>query len=471
MNWLLFSPELHCLLMAGVFLVLSLLEASPRRDYWTAVILSAVVLGFCLLAVTARGDLFAATYRVDLFSQIYKLLLGAGLFLTLCISSELKGIPRRWHSEYYLLLTVSTLAMMMLVSAVHLVTVFVALELSSYSLYILVALSRGRGYGLAEGIKYFLVGACASAIMLFGMALLYGASGEFYLAGLMEALPAMLSRPEVVIGLFLTLAGFFFKLALFPFHFWAPGAYGAAANQVAAFIATVSKVAAVALLTRFVALSAGQSPYLVEILAVLAIVSMTVGNLAAVVQTDLKRLLAYSSVAHAGYVLLGILAASAWGYAAVLFYAVGLLVMKFTCFFVLVKAAPDGRNLQVAELAGLHQRAPILAMALMLALFGLAGIPPTIGFTGKLLVFTAAIQQGHLILVIIAMVNVVISLYYYLRVLKAAYLKEPEDPLPALNISPAANVLALLLMGIMIGVGIAPNLFIELTREAVRGLG
>ena len=184
-----------------------------------------------------------------------------------------------------------------------------------------------------------------------------------------------MESPWVVLGLAMALSGFFFKLAVFPFHFWAPDVYQGAANQVAAYIATASKVAAIAILMRMVSL-AGDSGYMVHVLAVLAIVSMTVGNLAAIVQKDIKRLLAYSSVAHAGYVLIGVLSMNPEGTAAVVFYALTVLVLKFTCFLVVVQVSPDGGNPTLANLAGLHRRSPLLAMALMLALFGLAGIPP-----------------------------------------------------------------------------------------------
>ena len=186
-----------------------------------------------------------------------------------------------------------------------------------------------------------------------------------------------MGSPLAFLGLIFTLSGFFFKLALFPFHVWAPGVYQGAANQVTAFIATASKVAAIAILLRLVSLSGGGSRPLVHILAVLAIASMTLGNLAAIVQKDLKRLLGYSAIAQAGYVLIGILSFNESGYAAAIFYALAYLVMNFICFLVVVKVAPDGSDLQIAQLAGLHRRSPMLAMALMLGVFSLGDPPPS----------------------------------------------------------------------------------------------
>jgi NADH-quinone oxidoreductase subunit N len=216
---------------------------------------------------------------------------------------------------------------------------------------------------------------------------------------------------------------------------------------------------------------AGQgSVTLVHALAILSIVSMTVGNLAAIVQKDLKRLLAFSTIAHSGYVLIGLLVLTPAGYSGTIFYALAILLMKFTAFMVIVELASDGRNLQIEELAGLHRRSPILALALMVSLFSLAGIPPTIGFTGKFLIFVAAIEKGYIALVIIAMINVVISLYYYLLVIKAAYLLEPAEPLPPLRVSVPKKLLAGTATFVIVGAGIFPYWLIQLAQTAARSL-
>ena len=467
MKWFLFYPELFYFAGGMVFWGLSLLKQSnPRRDYFAALFLAALGVLVCLISVNQEGLLFFKAYRVDLFSQVFKVMLSLGLFLVICICSELKAIAQRHHPEFYLLLFVCTLAMMMLVSGAHILTIYVALELSSYSLYILVALRRDERLGLEAGLKYFLVGILVSAVMLFGIALLYSATQVTYLTDMMRVLPAALDSPLVVIGLLLTLGGFFFKLAVFPFHFWAPDVYQGAANQATAYIATASKVAAIAILTRMVAVTGDGSIYLAHVLVILSIISMTVGNLAAIVQKDLKRLLAYSAVAHAGYVLIGILSMNQLGYSSVIFYAMALLVMKFTAFLVVVKVADDGNNLQMSQLAGLHRRSPLLAMALMVSVFSLAGIPPTIGFTGKFLVFAAAMEKGYFTLVLIAMINVVISLYYYLLILKAAYMQEPAETQAPLHVSPPVKILAGLLVCVMVVAGIFPRYLIELASAA-----
>jgi NADH-quinone oxidoreductase subunit N len=471
MNWFLFYPELYYFAGGLIFLFLSLAkQCNPRRAYNTALLLAMLGVVVCLASIRQQGGLFFQAYRVDLFSQVFKVALSVGLFLIISICSDLKGVAERHHPEFYLLLNICTLAMMLLVSSVHILTIYVALELSSYSLYILVALRRDEKMGLEASLKYFLTGIFASAVMLFGVALLYSTTQALYVADLIKVLPGILHAPAGVIGLLLTLCGFFFKLAVFPFHFWAPDVYQGAANQATAYIATASKVAAVAILTRMVAASGNGSTYLVHVLVTLSIVSMTVGNLAAIVQKDLKRLLAYSTVAHAGYVLIGILSMNSAGFAAAIFYAVALLIMKFTVFLVVIKVAEDGGNLAISQLAGLHRRAPLLALALMVSIFSLAGIPPTIGFTGKFLVFTAAMGMGYFTLVLIAMINVVISLYYYLLILKVAYLSEPEEVHSVIHLSTPSRILTGALVAAMVVVGIYPHYLLELAQAAAQML-
>ncbi len=477
MNWTIAGPEIFYFAASLWFLLLSFApprkpapDGAHRREYLTAIFLASVGILVCLASIHAQGWLFIRAYSVDVFSQVFKTLLSLGLFLIVSICGHMTDIDDRRHNEFYFLLFVCTLALMLLVSADSLLSIYLSLELSSYSLYILVALRKKRSLGLEAGIKYFLIGSFASAVMLFGMALLYSSSGAAYLPAMAKVLPAMIAHPAVIIGLLFTLSGFFFKLAVFPFHFWAPDTYQGASNQVAAYIATASKIAAIAVIMRVLAFAGHGSAYLVHVLVFLSVVSMTLGNLAAIVQKDIKRLLAFSTIAHSGYVLIGILVLDPAGYSAAIFYALALLAMKFTAFMVVVELAPDGRNLQIEELAGLHKRSPIMALALLVALFSLAGIPPTIGFTGKFLIFTAAIQKGYVWLVIIAMINVVISLYYYLLVIKAAYLLEPAEALPPLVVSFPKKLLAGLSIAAIVVVGFCPYWLIQVAQAAAQPL-
>jgi NADH-quinone oxidoreductase subunit N len=340
MNVLLFGPELYYLGLALVFFCLSLRRA-PRvkTDYRIALGLAAVGLLLTASCLFQQGYLFFNAYRVDLFSQIFKFALALGLFLVLTISHNLAHIEERQQAEFYLFLTTTIIGMMLLVSAVELLTIYVALELSSYSLYILVPLRRGDGIDVEAGIKYLFIGAVSSGFMLFGLSYIFGATGTTYLADLAPRLSQLTQSPIGLIGLLLAMAGFFFKLSVFPFHFWAPDVYQGAANQVTTFIATASKAAAVALLLRFAALGAGYGYGFTQALMILSIASMTLGNLVAIVQKDFKRMLAYSSIAHAGYFLMGILTLKEAGYIAAVYYALAYLVMNFTVFMVLSEVA------------------------------------------------------------------------------------------------------------------------------------
>ena len=467
----LFVPELFYTLMALAFFGASLSrKADPRALHVGALVLSGAGLLITVLFARQDGMLFFEAYRVDLFSQVFKILLALGTFWVVLSCSELKGINERQHAECYFFMSVCTLAMMMLVSAVELLTIYVAIELSSYCLYLLVSMRQRADEYVETGIKYFMIGVTASAFMIFGISLLFGMVKSTYLVDVVKVLPTVINQPAAIVGLILALSGFFFKQALFPFHIWAPDVYQGAANQVTTFISTTSKMAAAAMVIRFVGFSGGESSLLVNLLMVLSVLSMTFGNLVAIIQKDLKRLLAYSSIAHAGYMMIGILSMTQRAFASAIYYAIAYLVMTYACFMVIMKIAEDGRNLQIEELAGLHKRSPLLAMTLMLALFGLAGIPPTVGFTGKFLVFAAAVEKGYLALAVIGMINATISLYYYLNVIKAAYLLEGAQPYPPVTIDSWTRYLSIVLVLIMVYLGVFPDQFVALTEAAARSL-
>ncbi len=529
MKWATVGPELYFTIMAGVFFVLAMRKrVSPKRDHAVALVMAAAGIGVTLVSVQMQGLLFFDAYRVDLFSQVFKVLIAVGLFLVVWLCLEM-DLPSGQHSEFYFLLVTCSLGMMFIVSSVELLTLYISLELTSYSLYVLVPLRKpevnkrtevgdqrsevskgpevrgqrseirnqdvgdqrseirnqesgvrsrksevagqkfeaggGEGLHTEASIKYFLIGATVSSIMLFGLALLFGATRTTYLAGLVHSLPEAIGTPLGFVGLLFTLSGFFFKLAFFPFHVWGPTVYQAASNQTTAFIATTTKVMAIAVVTRIIA-STGGSEHLAQVLLVLAIISMSLGNLAALVQKDMKRLLAYSAISHAGYVLIGILSMTQEGYAAALFYAAAYMAMTFICFMVVLKVSVGGRNLEVAGLAGLHRRSPLLALALMVGIFSLGGIPPTIGFTGKFLVFTAAMEKGHFLLVLIAMANVAVSLYYYIQIIRAAYLLEPNGEPASIPLSPFGKSLTLALVIFVFIGGIFPGYLYEIAARA-----
>uniref|UniRef100_A0A7C3UY93 NADH-quinone oxidoreductase subunit N n=1 Tax=Desulfobacca acetoxidans TaxID=60893 RepID=A0A7C3UY93_9BACT len=469
MTMLLFGPELYYLGLAFVIFLMSLRRTPQvRRDYTVTVVLAGVGFLVTLMCLGQQGDLFFKAYRVDLFSQIFKAALSLGLFLVLMISRNPAHIEERFRAEFYLFLTTCTLGMMMLVSSVELLTIYVSLELSSYSLYILVPLRKGDGIDVEAGIKYLFIGAVSSGFMLFGLSYIFGATHSTYLADILHNMPQLLQSPIGLVGLLLALAGFFFKLSVFPFHFWAPDVYQGGANQVVTFIATASKAVAVALLLRLAALGVGYGYSFTQVLMVLSIISMTLGNLVAIIQRDFKRMLAYSSIAHAGYVLMGVITLQEAGFTSAVYYALAYLIMNFTVFMVLSEVASDGRDLKIAELAGLWRRSPLLSMSLILGIFALAGVPPSIGFTGKLLLFTSAMNQGFFWLVLIGAVNGTLSLYYYLKVVYAAYFVDSD--LPPIKLSWPTRILNYALCATILVFGVAPDAIIELARAAVKSV-
>jgi len=373
----------------------------------------------------AGGLLFWGSYKIDGLSQFFKFAVALGFAVAVLNAASQPTLEPEKRADYFLLLALSALGLMCLASAVELVTIFLALELSSYSLYALIPL-RGRDPRAAEaGIKYILFGAAATALSLFGLAYILAGQHSSYLADLTARPWTWAEAPVGIIGLTLFMAGFFYKLALFPFHFWAPDVYDGASNETAAYAATVPKLGAVVILIR---LAAMLKPGLqvTTILAILGAASMTFGNLAALTQQDIKRMLGYSSVAHAGYVMVGLVAASASGLAAAGFYSLIYVLMNLTCFWVICRLSTDGRNLQLSDLNGLYRRAPFLAFVLAVAALALVGLPPTAGFMGKLFLLSAAWNRGYNWLVVVAALNTAISIYYYLNLIRHAYTVEAD---------------------------------------------
>jgi len=468
MDFSLFLPETFLLFMALIFFCQSMWKSSANLNQGLALFLSAAGVIISLLNLNQSGELFYRSYRVDLFSQTFKCLISLGLFLVVVLGRKLKGIEERLQPEFFMFLSLSSLGLSLMVSSVELLTIFIAMELSSYSLYVLIPIrNQAHGQQMEAAIKYIIFGAAATGVMLFGMSYIFGVTGSTYLADILQKMPALLKEPMAVIGLLLILCGFFFKLAVVPFQFWTPDVYQGAANETASFVATMPKLGAVALLLRLVSLAGSGAVDLIQVLVLLSAVSMTFGNLAALVQKDLKRLLAYSSIAHAGYVLLGVLTLNSAGFSAAVYHISAYLLMNVACFLVVCSVSRQGENVSISDLSGLYRRSPLLAFTLAVGAFALAGIPPTAGFTGKLFLFVAALNQGHLTLVIIAAVNTAISIYYYLNIVRTAYGQDP-DGLPAVPLSFSNRLLNYGMILAIILMGTLPAWFIELARAACK---
>jgi len=457
-NLMAFAPELVLLCGALGLFVISLGQSRARlaRRMALATSLAAIVAAVCCIGQEAT--LFSGAYRVDLFSQGLKVVFAVGFLLILLLSGGLEDIREEVKPEYYLFLAVSVSGLMMLVSCVDLITLVIALEVSAFPLYLMVPMRRereGQRTQMESAIKYIMFGVAANGIMFFGMSYLFGLTGTTSLPVLLLRLQPLMDSPLVIAGLAMMFCGLFYKLAIFPFHFWAPDVYQGAANETAGLVASLPKVGGVAVLARFVSLAPPQNRAVALLLTILAIGSMFYGNLIALMQKDFKRLLGFSGIAHAGYALVGFVAMDQFGYSAALYYIIGYLLMVLACFVVICKVSRDGANVAIAELAGLHRRSPLLAVTLAVGVFALAGIPPFVGFMGKLLLLSAALSRGHLALVIIAMVNAAIAVYYYLAVVREAWFGDAGD-LPPIRLDWPTRALCVLLIAGILALGIAP---------------
>ena len=465
----LFLPELTLIFMALVFFFASLANLKETRLQALGLLFSAIAVLVSVSSYGMEGSLFFNAYRVDAFSQMFKVIITFGLFIVIYLGKGLYGIDNTLRPEYYLFMTLSAFGLMCMSSAVELITIILSLEIHSFALFIMIPFRKHGAYRkqMEAGIKYALFGAAASGISLYGMSYIFGMTHTTYLADLVKIIPGVIfDKPLMLIGLVMLLCGFFYKLALFPMHFWAPDVYEGAANETSGFVATLPKIGAVALLIRLISLAGADAGQFTWVMMIFAVLSMTFGNLSALVQTDLKRLLAYSSIAHAGYLMIGLLCASELGYLSGIYYVAGYLFMNLACFFVIYHLAPQGKNISFDDLKGLYKRSPLMALTLAVGAFGLAGIPPTIGFTGKLFIFTAAIKKDMYALVILAVINTGIAIFYYLKMVRAAY-TSVDDEVSPLNLRVSTSVLGIFFIVIIILLGTFPQGFIDFAKEAV----
>ncbi len=469
---LLLAPEgIFFLLILALFAVSAFSTRCPVTHWLpvaSLVVLGVAVFGLSAPALAGKSELFSGTYRVDLLSQFFKVAVALGFCFVVLNACRQPTLEEGDRADYFLFMGLSAWGLMLLASAAELVTLYLALELSSYSLYVLIPL-RGKTKESAEaGAKYILFGAAATALSLYGLSHIIASQQTTYIAALMQADWSFAANPEAVMGLILFLCGMFYKLALFPFHFWCPDVYQGASNETAAFVATLPKLGAVVILIRLAAcLKPGLE--ITNILAVLALVSMTFGNLCALAQKDVKRLLGFSSVAHAGYIIVGLVSGTPKGLAAAAFYALAYVIMNLLCFWVVSRIAMDGRNLELSDLNGLYKRNPTLAFALAVGAFALVGLPPTIGFMGKLFLLSSAWNNGYNWLVIALVLNSAIAIYYYLSLVRHAYTEE-KAPQPLPDQSMFANAGALVLAGLALLLGIVPAFAFNLAVRAGQAL-
>ena len=466
-------PVLVILATAAVVLLADLL---PRegKEHLGGIALAGVV-GALIASLWQWGSpvrAFRDMVVLDDYALFFDVVICYAAALIVLLSMDYLRREGAESGEYYALVLFSSAGMMLLASAGDLIVVFLALELMSLSLYILAGLFKTRLASGEASLKYFLLGAFASSFLLYGVALLYGATGTTTLDRLAVSAAGRTGDPLFVIGLGLLLVGFGFKISSVPFHMWAPDVYEGAPTSITALIATGSKAAAFAALIRVLTVALrGSQPDWSALLWALAALTMTVGNVVALAQSNLKRMLAYSSIAHVGYMLMGLVAGGAAGAGAVLFYLLAYTFTTVGAFGALSLCARAGEDaVEVGDYAGFSRRHPVLAATLALFLLSLIGIPPLAGFVAKFYLFGSAVRAGYVWLTVIAVLNSAVAAYYYLRVIVYMYMREPDGEGVAVAPSLAGGLaLTLALVGIVV-LGLIPAPFADLAQAAVAPL-
>ncbi|RLA85194.1 MAG: NADH-quinone oxidoreductase subunit N [Deltaproteobacteria bacterium] len=459
----------------AVLLIGVILKGETRR-YTGYVALFGYILALLplFLGVGEGFEAFFGMVSVDPFTTFFKFLFLIVGFLVVLLSLDYTVREGVAFGEYYALVLIATTGMMLMAGAANLVTIFLGLEIMSLSVYALSGITREDPRSVEAAFKYFLLGAFASAFMLYGMALLYASTGTFHLGEMARVLTekGLMSRPLVLVGMGLLLLGFAFKLALVPFHMWTPDVYEGAPTPITAFMATGVKAAAFAGLLRvaFAILPELQGKW-EELMWVLAVATMTLGNLVALRQEDVKRMLAYSSIAHAGYVLVGFIAGGERGHAAMLFYLYAYAFMNIGAFSVVALMGRRGQpNTLLDCWSGAGFKHPLLGLAMTVFLFSLAGVPPTAGFMAKFYVFGAAVKAGYYWLAILGVLNSAVAAYYYLRVLVYMYFREPKEGVETGYPSLAGALAILLALWGVLQLGISPSGFLALAEQSLRSM-
>lgn len=478
-------PEIAlALLILAVLTYDRLLKPAQRRRVglltaWGGVVVLLLTLGIWIFLEVpdtsqnlSESLLWGGMIRNDLVTLVFRVIFMATLITVSLISLDVPALQR---GEYFALLISATIGFSFMAAGSDMIMLFLSIETASVSLYVLAGFLTSDRRSTEAGIKYFVYGAFASAVMLYGLSLIYGITGQtnvYVIASLVAGAGAI---PAEVTGLFLLatvmiVAGFGFKISAVPFHFWTPDVYEGAPSPVTAFVSTASKAAGFAVFVRVFAAGALGAPNFDNewwaMLVAITIVTMTLGNLLAIFQSNIKRMLAYSSIAQAGYALIGLVALTPDGSGATMFYLLMYVFTNVAAFGVVVLVSSETGSDDMQDFYGLSRRAPYLALAMLLALLSLGGIPPTAGFIAKFFIFKAAVDAGLWWLALIGVLNAFIGLYYYLSVVKYMYLYRSDDEAATIPVSRAARVaLGVTVLGI-IYLGIAAGPAFEWTRQA-----
>ena len=467
-------PEIFMLVAALVVLLVDLFLKQHSRilTYMLtqAALLTAAFLVYGNFADGSARQVVGDMYVHDYLSSLLKV---AALLLTCVIvvyGRKYWSYHKEAPSEFYVLVLFTLLGMMLMVSSTHLIVLYLGLELMSLSLYALVSLLRDNSRATEAAMKYFILGALASGMLLYGISILYGLTGSLELLGIAEAISHEVGAQTVplLLALVFLIAGLGFKLGVVPFHMWVPDVYQGAPTVVTALIASIPKLATFALLVRLLVSGLGNiTSDWAQIFMVLGMLSIILGNLAAIAQVNLKRMLAYSAIAHMGFIVLGISTQTIDGNSAALFYALVYVVMSVGGFGILILLGQAGLDAEtLSDLKGLNKRSPWFALMMLLLLFSMAGIPPLAGFHAKLLVINSVLQAGYLLLAVGMVIMSVIGAFYYLRAIKMMYFDEPEDSTPLrwdveFGVTLSLNGAWVLLVGLM------PNLLMTACVKAL----
>ena len=477
MNFWLLSPELGLCGIALAVILLDLFIEQKKALAGISVIGLIIPLAFTIALWGEQQASFSGMLVVDNFSLFFKFLILGIAALVILSSVDYVSKFARFQGEYYALILLSAGGMMLMASTGELISIYIALELASISLYVLASFLKDPKSSEA-GLKYMILGAISSAILLLGMAFVFGLTGTTHLDQIAANVGGLISggqltdSPALLLGIVLLVAGFGFKIASVPFQMWVPDVYEGAPTPITAYLSVASKAAGFAVILRVFYTAFGAETISGDwamIFAVLAAISMTLGNVVAIAQTNIKRMLGYSSIAHAGYIMIGLAAISTLGKSGVLFFLAGYALANLGAFIAIIAISNKIDSDEITDYSGMARRSPVIAFILAFCLISLIGIPPTVGFMAKFYIFNAAIQENLLWLVIIAVLNSVVSAYYYLRVVKLMYVGEPasEEAIP--SSIPLRISLAITSLGVLV-LGIYPWLVIRLAENAVAAL-
>ncbi len=469
-------PEILLLVMACTILLTDLFLPDERRHVTyglTLATLGAVALVAGLSAPTAPAYAMHGMFVDDLLAHTLKVMVCVVVAAVVVYSRGYVMARGMFHGEFFTLLLFSTLGMMVMISANSLLTLYLGLELLSLSLYALVALQRDTAAGTEAAMKYFVLGALASGMLLYGMSMIYGATGTIEIPKIAHAVAdGTANNTILVFGLVFLVAGVGFKLGAVPFHMWVPDVYQGAPTVVTQLISTAPKLAAFAFVMRLLVEALGDPVLLVEwrqMLILLSVASMAVGNVAAIAQTNLKRMFAYSTISHMGFMLLGVIAGDINGYGAAMFYVVVYALMSLGGFGMIMALARTGFEAdRLEDFKGLNRRSPWLALLMLLLMFSMAGVPPLVGFYAKLAVLQAVVNAGYTWIALVAVLFSLIGAFYYLRMVRLMYFEEPTDASPIVGFRDARLLLGVNGVATLI-VGIVPGWLMSMCQSAIQG--